>query len=448
MKTKFVLFSIQRTGSTFLAELLSSHPSVLMAKEIFKANGEGYNVDNFNYRFVKKNVSPADYLKSFYTNGALAHTTTGFKLMLDQAIIFKNVMDYIRQNKIKIIVLTRNNVFDIYLSRIIARTEKIWHITTETEVQGNNTAPVYLEPVTLVNELKNIESELVELEEIRQLENSLMITYNDLVYKTKQTLNTVEDFLNIEHFDSYTANIKKISNMNSRNLIQNYDEIENTLQSGPYEKYLVPMSGKASKFKEFNHRYKIIFIHIPKNAGTSIENALFGTYGKVGHHKAISYYQEDSEKFKQYLKFAVVRNPFDRIISAFRYLKNGGRNKFDSEWAKIHLSKYKNFSDFINALDEKKIQDEILSWKHFEPQYKYVYDENGNCLVDYIIYFENLDEELLKISNAAGINPLSIQKLNKGMRKPNFKKFYSTRNIETISRVYKKDLELFHYKFN
>ena len=73
-------------------------------------------------------------------------------------------------------------------------------------------------------------------------------------------------------------------------------------------------------------REKAIFVHIPKAAGTSIALSIFGELPY--HYKAIDYIVFFGRKtFNQYFKFAFVRNPWDRVYSAYTYLRKGGWDK-------------------------------------------------------------------------------------------------------------------------
>lgn len=75
---------------------------------------------------------------------------------------------------------------------------------------------------------------------------------------------------------------------------------------------------------------KCIFVHIPKTAGISISRSIFGNLGG-GHTKIRDYELIFSAKdFNNYFKFTFVRNPWDRIFSAYRFLKNGGINEEDN----------------------------------------------------------------------------------------------------------------------
>ncbi len=78
-----------------------------------------------------------------------------------------------------------------------------------------------------------------------------------------------------------------------------------------------------------------IFIHIPKCAGVSVCQSLFGNLGPG--HLTLRQHQEvlDSRTFDSMFKFSFVRNPWDRLVSAFYFLKQGGYNEADANWRDI-----------------------------------------------------------------------------------------------------------------
>ena len=66
-------------------------------------------------------------------------------------------------------------------------------------------------------------------------------------------------------------------------------------------------------------KYKLIFIHIPKNAGTAITNTL--DMYDIGHHGWQYYKSKYPQKWEQYKKISVTRNPWDRLVSCYEYAK-------------------------------------------------------------------------------------------------------------------------------
>ena len=67
-------------------------------------------------------------------------------------------------------------------------------------------------------------------------------------------------------------------------------------------------------------KHKIIFIHIPRTSGTSIESAFKFNMDKVGgkHLKASEIKKNiGNDKWNNYFKFSIVRNPWERFASMY-----------------------------------------------------------------------------------------------------------------------------------
>ena len=95
------------------------------------------------------------------------------------------------------------------------------------------------------------------------------------------------------------------------------------------------------------HYYKCIFVHIPKNAGISVSYTLFGNTGG-SHRKLIDYERVFGRRIvKKYFKFAFIRNPWDRLVSTYFFLINGGLTERDKKWTQKNISAYNDFSDFV-----------------------------------------------------------------------------------------------------
>ena len=101
-----------------------------------------------------------------------------------------------------------------------------------------------------------------------------------------------------------------------------------------------------------SHKYKCIFVHVSKVAGTSVAKALDiysddinSLYGKIGEddrikHNLNGYFWQHLPVrrlkkfipegiFNEYFKFTFVRNPWDRCVSMYFYLKERQRMPYE-----------------------------------------------------------------------------------------------------------------------
>ena len=189
--------------------------------------------------------------------------------------------------------------------------------------------------------------------------------------------------------------------------------------------------------------FHCIFVHIPKTAGISVCQALFGCLG--GGHLAARTYQVifGTEHYNQYFKFAFVRNPWDRLLSAYTFLKKGGFNEHDQVWARQHLGKFENFNNFVkDGLTPSNIYQKL----HFIPQWEYVVDRSGKVNLDYIGRFETLEKDFELLTTSLGVSA-SLPKTNTSPRERDYRSYYNDESIELVAKLYSRDIELFGYSF-
>ncbi|MCC5796454.1 MAG: sulfotransferase family 2 domain-containing protein [Methylophaga sp.] len=79
------------------------------------------------------------------------------------------------------------------------------------------------------------------------------------------------------------------------------------------------MSNRTGFPKTFN-KNKFIFIHVPKAAGTSLKTALNLSFRDAGHLPLTYYEHLHPEEYREFYKFAFVRNPWSRLLSAYNYM--------------------------------------------------------------------------------------------------------------------------------
>ncbi len=200
---------------------------------------------------------------------------------------------------------------------------------------------------------------------------------------------------------------------------------------------------EGGKYKPFDER-RAIFVHIPKCAGTAVCRTLFGQ-DKVTHRSVAKYQLIFSpEEFNSYFKFTVVRNPWDRLVSAYHFMKGGGGTSGDQKWAEKYLLPYANFDTFVTqALRLPEVQ----SRHYFRPQYSYIcLPGSTQPLVDYIGRVENLQQALDHICSQLGMDQHQIQRVNTSQR-GNYQEYFNSDTRDIASQVYAEDLQLFGYEY-
>ena len=178
------------------------------------------------------------------------------------------------------------------------------------------------------------------------------------------------------------------------------------------------------------------FIHIPKNAGQSIERALktVPNIDFFGH--GVSKHQIINHK-----KIFVLREPVDRFTSAFFYLKRYGNNPKNNF--------FKNPDELLQAMGESDLRADQFMKIHkndhsvygemiktdwvFHPQSAWIFDPWR------IMIFHRLKEELELLSGILGVD-IKIDHVNKSPR-TDFE--YSESSMNMLKNIYEKDFELY-----
>lgn len=210
------------------------------------------------------------------------------------------------------------------------------------------------------------------------------------------------------------------------------------------EKRLIETNNGYS-FKPFDQN-KCIFIHIPKSAGISISKSLFGN--SAGGHRKLEIYQVvfSKSEFDNYFKFTFVRNPWDRLVSAFLYLKNGGINDRDKAWSKQNLTSFMTFDSFVK---EWVNQRNIESHLHFVPQFRFICEPGIDIpRVNFIGYFEKLEEDFYYVREKLGLHSNLLHSNKTVEKNKDYKEYYTDTTKEIVAKVYRKDIQLFGYDFD
>jgi len=193
-------------------------------------------------------------------------------------------------------------------------------------------------------------------------------------------------------------------------------------------------------FHEFD-KHRCIFIHIPKTAGISVARSLLQT--RIGHLSALDFQAVlGKEDFKRYFKFAFVRNPFTRLVSAYEFMQAGGYGPVDQPIVEV-VRRYKTLEAFVfNYLTPATAK----AIRHFRPQHYFICNSNHELMVDYLGHFEELDKDYEYIRQKIGVGE-PLKKLNTTKTKKNsLLEYYPNQQlIDKVHSIYLKDFQLFNY---
>jgi hypothetical protein len=170
----------------------------------------------------------------------------------------------------------------------------------------------------------------------------------------------------------------------------------------------------------YSARFKTIFVHIPKTGGQSIEHVFLAEHGltwdtraallmrmkteeeqgpkRLAHLLAREYVpfgHVAAEDFSASFKFAVVRNPYDRAVSEYRFRHAA------------MPSPQKTFREYVQSLKRTRLP------RHDQSQADFVLDESNNLMVDKILRFETLSADFADVSKKIFGRAIDLPHANK-----------------------------------
>ena len=249
--TKFVIFTLPRTGSTLLSKSLNRHPEIFCDDEIFHFSFRDYFSPN-QFRFLKIPFLPKkinyvinypttylrlpSFLKKYFTNKKYENfKARGFKLMYYQTLYMPGLINYLKKNNIKVILLLRENILRNALSDLRARATGIYHNQDDNEAQRSGMAKLNVDINTLQQKMNDIIRQNKQLENIVSDMDYIKIRYEDFA-EWDATMNKIASFLHVSQ-TTVTAGAKKLNPDALQDMIENYTEVEMWLKQNNYAEF-------------------------------------------------------------------------------------------------------------------------------------------------------------------------------------------------------------------
>ncbi|MCO8125280.1 sulfotransferase family protein [Stieleria sp. TO1_6] len=207
-----------------------------------------------------------------------------------------------------------------------------------------------------------------------------------------------------------------------------------------------------------SRKHRFLFVHVYKNAGTSVSKALspFTVYRFqretvrvckqiglaypsrwdatpcAGHATAsqIRVFLGESY-YRSLFSFAVVRNPWDWQVSQYTYIRKNTKHQQYEQF-----QRFSGFADYIrwrcdgNTLAQREL----------------VCSPSGELLVDFLGRFENLNQDFDQICQRIGITA-RLPTLNVSKQARDFRQFYDDQTVELVRQAYQDDIRYFGYEF-
>lgn len=205
---------------------------------------------------------------------------------------------------------------------------------------------------------------------------------------------------------------------------------------------------------------KFVFVHIPKCAGNTVRGWLrtYDTRAELFWGAYTPYSNLDlqidlshlnlpllramigAENFDRYYKFAVIRNPYDRAYSSFVESL-----KFFPAYQERGFKAF--LQEKLPQMDFDQLKPGGNQQVHFTPQYAYIFDANGEQVLDQLCRIEKLEGDLRAIAYRLGLDfPDTL--VSQVVRAPQtngdyqYMDQYDRDSIQVVNAIYQKDFEL------
>lgn len=216
-----------------------------------------------------------------------------------------------------------------------------------------------------------------------------------------------------------------------------------------------------------SHRHRFIFIHLHKCAGTSVTRGLlpvlgdgdlaFGctpeledrsqasrANGGLHKHSRASEIRArvGEDVWRRYLKFTVVRNPWDLVLSKYYWW-----HKTPADWderAAMRKGAIMNltFREFVLGLGPAHA---YCDWLISDTE-----SSAPRVDMDFVARFENLAQDLATVAGRIGLPgiELPVENTSRELRRhPSYVEHYDEASAARVEQIYHREIALFGYRF-
>lgn len=192
-------------------------------------------------------------------------------------------------------------------------------------------------------------------------------------------------------------------------------------------------------------RVGVAFVHVPRTAGMSISMTLYHRF--LGHFPVDALLSVPDPVLQGLPRFAVVRNPWDRLASAYSFAAAGhGESDVAAEVAPHVHRQLKSISSFERFLKDWLPQQDLTRLDGvLRPQTYYVVAGGGTIPFDHLGHQEDLDATETWLTDMLG-RQIRFPLINQS-RRGDYRKEYDPEMRDIVARLYADDIARFGYDF-
>ncbi|MBP7243276.1 sulfotransferase family 2 domain-containing protein [Amaricoccus sp.] len=231
-----------------------------------------------------------------------------------------------------------------------------------------------------------------------------------------------------------------------------------------------------------SHAWRCIFVHQRKSAGTSVKamfpDATGADRGRFNEGVLEPHWDEDDPTIRAYLKFTVIRNPWDRFISGWKHCRS---------------TKHRSVLDVLENLPRESLLSNVLDPRTSAParwhygreilrqakdrtkytvrtalgreddtpqrpghEYRHVTRQqvqtvvypDGRLAMDRVVFFEELDAGLSEVCRLLGKPWRKPPALRVRRAGDDYRRHFDDRSLAAFARAFGRDIEYWGYDFD
>jgi chondroitin 4-sulfotransferase 11 len=204
----------------------------------------------------------------------------------------------------------------------------------------------------------------------------------------------------------------------------------------------------------YSFQSDVLFVHVSRTGGTSIKMSMeiglnkLSNLGSSQHAPLCEARAELGELFDSTYKFAIVRNPWDRLVSWYSFISSISIvPDLDSvSQADPDASHWKEFDAYLDETLVRKCS--IDGEQRLElSQFHQLADSQGKLLIDGLGRFESLAEDMPRLLGEAKLRCPPLKTLNQSSHQ-HYSAYYSDYGRQLVEELLKDDVDCFGYQFD
>ncbi|MGH3065766.1 MAG: sulfotransferase [Gaiellaceae bacterium] len=239
--TRFVVFTTQRSGSTWLMSILNGLDGVSAQGELFlprpRSPETRWDSDFALPRYLESRkthgsvrpFSVYSYLSALYNGDGWI----GFKLMYSQLRRYPEILPYLMRKRVRVVHLVRRNHLDVLISFAVKREIGKAHILSPEDRPGD--VRIELDTTSLHRELRKLERRHTMGRTVLRLArlSHVEVAYEDLVADPARFAR-IQTFLGIPAEGIPRSNILRTRTEGQAQVVANYDDVRATLEGSRF----------------------------------------------------------------------------------------------------------------------------------------------------------------------------------------------------------------------